>query len=333
VTNEKPICSLSLDLDNQWSYMKTHGDAGWESFPSYLDLVVPRFLEVLDGFGWKITVFVVGQDAALEKNREALQMIADADHEIANHSFSHEPWLHLYTRQQVEDEIDRAAESIENATCSLPRGFRGPGYSLSSDVLNVLTDRDYLYDASTFPTFLGPLARTYYFFKSDLSEDEKTQRKQLFGGVRDGLQPLKPYYWDSGDGSLVEIPVSTMPFLKLPIHFSYQLYLATFSRSIATLYFRASLVMCRLAGLQPSLLLHPLDFLGHEDAPELNFFPSMNIDASRKSDFLKNLLAIVGRHFSVVNMRTHRRNCTDRALPTRQLRTRSPADPSHVANP
>jgi len=40
----KPIASLSLDLDNQWSYMKTHGDAGWELFPSYLDIVIPRVL-------------------------------------------------------------------------------------------------------------------------------------------------------------------------------------------------------------------------------------------------------------------------------------------------
>ena len=38
----KPIASFSLDLDNKWSYMKTHGDAGWESFPSYLDCIVPR---------------------------------------------------------------------------------------------------------------------------------------------------------------------------------------------------------------------------------------------------------------------------------------------------
>ena len=41
----KPLASLSLDLDNKWSYMKTHGDAGWEAFPSYLDIVVPRVLE------------------------------------------------------------------------------------------------------------------------------------------------------------------------------------------------------------------------------------------------------------------------------------------------
>jgi len=169
-TTDKPICSLSLDLDNQWSYMKTHGDPGWETFPSYLDVVVPRFLEILNEFGWKITVFVVGQDAVLEKNREALQMIAAAGHEIGNHSFNHEPWLHLYSKQQVEDEIIRAEEAIENATGQRPRGFRGPGYSLSRETLEVLADRDYLYDASTFPTYLGPLARAYYFMTSDLSE-------------------------------------------------------------------------------------------------------------------------------------------------------------------
>ena len=42
------IASLSLDLDNKWSYMKTHGDAGWDSYPSYIDTFVPRVLEFLD---------------------------------------------------------------------------------------------------------------------------------------------------------------------------------------------------------------------------------------------------------------------------------------------
>ena len=38
----RSLASLSLDLDNKWSYLKTHGDPGWDSFPSYLDVVVPR---------------------------------------------------------------------------------------------------------------------------------------------------------------------------------------------------------------------------------------------------------------------------------------------------
>ena len=43
----KPVASLSLDLDNKWSYMKTHGDSGWDTYPSYLDVVVPRVLAFL----------------------------------------------------------------------------------------------------------------------------------------------------------------------------------------------------------------------------------------------------------------------------------------------
>ena len=47
-----PIASLSLDLDNKWSYLKTHGDPGWEGFPSYFDTVVPRFLSSCGRWTW-----------------------------------------------------------------------------------------------------------------------------------------------------------------------------------------------------------------------------------------------------------------------------------------
>jgi peptidoglycan-N-acetylglucosamine deacetylase len=71
----KSIASLSLDLDNQWAYMKIHGDDGWETFPSYFDVLVPRVLDVLRDADLKITFFIVGQDAALEKNHAALRQI------------------------------------------------------------------------------------------------------------------------------------------------------------------------------------------------------------------------------------------------------------------
>src|SRR5215510_6473885 len=96
----KNIASLSLDLDNQWSYMKTHGDPGWKEFPSYLDVAVPRILEFLRARGLTISFFIVGQDAALERNRAPLRALADAGHEIGNHSFNHEPWLHLYSEAE-----------------------------------------------------------------------------------------------------------------------------------------------------------------------------------------------------------------------------------------
>ena len=154
----KPIASLSLDLDKQWSYMKTHGNAGWESFPSYLDVAVPRRLAFLRERQLTITFFIVGQDAALEKNHEVLRTIADAGHEIGNHSFNHEPWLHLYSEAQLDQELARAEESIELATGARPLGFRGPGFSLSLTTLEVLAGRGYLYDATVFPNLLNPLA-------------------------------------------------------------------------------------------------------------------------------------------------------------------------------
>ncbi len=76
MSSQKPLASLSLDADNKWSYLKTHGDPGWESFPSYLDVLVPRVLNFLAQRKLLITFFVVGQDAALDKNHDALTAIA-----------------------------------------------------------------------------------------------------------------------------------------------------------------------------------------------------------------------------------------------------------------
>jgi hypothetical protein len=302
----KPIASLSLDLDNKWSYMKTHGDAGWESFPSYIDIVVPRVLEFLKKRDLKITFFIVGQDAAIKSNHESLARLPAAGHEIANHSFNHEPWLHLYSEEQLVEEFQKTEDALEQATGRRPLGFRGPGYSLSPTVLKVLADRGYAYDCSTLPTYIAPLARAYYFFKSpEMSDEEREKRKKLFGKFSDGFQGLKPYTWDIGGRPLVEIPVTTMPGIKTPIHASYVIYLSTFSKTAARAYWKTALAACRLAGVQPSLLLHPLDFLSGEDAPELKFFPAMSLPIQEKLDTVSEILASYTNSFDVVNMSEH----------------------------
>ena len=302
----KPIASLSLDLDNQWSYMKTHGDAGWETFPSYLDIVVPRVLAFLKERNLKITFFIVGQDAALGKNHEALSSIAAAGHEIGNHSFNHEPWLHLYSKQELIEEFEKTEAALENVTDKRPVGFRGPGYSLSPTVLEVLAERGYEYDCSTLPTYIAPLARAYYFFKSpQMSDEEREKRKKLFGKLSDGFQTLKPHFVEAAGKNLVEIPVTTFPVIKTPIHASYLLYLSTFSRAAAKMYWRSALSMCKMTGVQPSLLLHPLDFLSGGDIDELKFFPGMNLPIENKLAAVGEILDLYKKNFEVVSMREH----------------------------
>lgn len=301
-----PRMSLSLDLDNQWSYMKTHGDAGWEAFPSYLDAVVDNVLPRLEKHGLTITVFVVGQDAALPKNHRALRAIADAGHEIGNHSFHHEPWLHEQTREAVARELGDADDAITDATGKRPRGFRGPGFSLGPDILRVLVERGYLYDCSTFPTFLGPLARLYYFSQSSgLSDEEKHKRRNLFGNLSDGLRPIDPYLWDVDGRSLLEIPVTTMPVARAPIHMSYLLYLMAVSEPLAKAYLHTTVMACKAAGVEPSFLLHPLDFVSGDVVPALAFFPGMNLPTARKLAWFDSAIELIARHFTVVDMQTH----------------------------
>jgi hypothetical protein len=78
-----------------------------------------------------------------------------------------------------------------------------------------------------------------------------------------------------------------------------------------------------LTGVLPSLLLHPLDFLSGEDAPELEFFPGMNVPAIEKIAFVSRALAIYTAHFDVVPMREH-------ANAVRDLLTASQPQPQEV---
>ncbi len=299
------ISSISLDLDNKWSYMKTHGDVGWEAFPSYLPQVVPTILNVLQSLDAKITFFIVGQDAALPINREPLGAIAAAGHEIANHSFHHEPWLHEYSREQLVEEFERSESAIREVTGAQTIGFRGPGFSYSQKVLEVLSERGYRYDASTFPTFLGPIARAYYMLHSRLTKADRTQRKALFGSAKAGFMSLRPYRWTSFGSQLIEIPVTTMPWIKVPIHFSYVMYLATFSQSLAHRYFKSALMFCWLNRVEPSILLHPLDFLGGDAEPTLAYFPGMSLKTETKVAIARECLASLASYFKVGTMLDH----------------------------
>jgi len=323
----KPTASISLDIDNQWSYMKTHGDAGWEAFPSYLDLLLPRVVDFLAARRLRITFMVVGQDAALDKNREALGILARAGHEIGNHSFKHEPWLHRYTQVAVRDELTRAEEAIERATGVRPRGFRGPGFSVSKLVLETLAQLGYEFDASTFPTYIGPLARAYYFMKSSgMSKQDRDKRKELFGSMRDGLRPLKPYLWALDSSPLLEIPVTTLPGIKTPFHLSYILYLSTFSKALARGYFKAALLACRTSGIEPSLLMHPLDFIGKDDVETLSFFPGMQLSGATKRERVSEYLEDMASLYDVCPMGEHARRLRDGG----KLRTRNLDFPAPV---
>jgi hypothetical protein len=294
--------SVSLDLDNLWAYLKTHGDQDWTSYPSFLPTAVPRLLEVFGEQGLTTTVFAVGADVDREDGAKAVAAISAAGHEVANHSWGHEPWLHRYSRAQLESELVRTEDAIIAAGAPKPIGFRGPGYSVTPDLLALLVERGYSYDASTWPTWIGPIARAYH----NRSVAEGAESDELFGGVSRVLAPVGAYRWRVGrSSSLVELPVTTMPLLRTPIHASYLQQLNQASPKLARGYFRAALRLCLLRGVGPSLLLHPTDVLDATEAPGMEFFPGMAVPSARKTDLLGWVLGELRRHFDLVGTGEH----------------------------
>ena len=79
----------------------------------------------------------------------------------------------------------QAHDAIEAATGGRPRGFRGPGFSLSEGTLAALVELGYRYDASTLPTFIGTAGAGLLLpHRRDLGRGEGAARRPVRGLAR-----------------------------------------------------------------------------------------------------------------------------------------------------
>ena len=158
----KPTLNLSLDLDNKWAYLKAAGRATWKDLPSYLPAACHHIGTCLGQADVHSTIFVVGQDLLNTEDLEAVRGLARLGHDFGNHSFHHEPWLHLYDREKIAYELDKTDELLAQVGGRHSRGFRGPGYSDSPLVHAMLAERGYRYCASQFSSCIGPLRASLF---------------------------------------------------------------------------------------------------------------------------------------------------------------------------
>jgi hypothetical protein len=320
---DKLNANISLDLDNKWSYMKVHGEKGWEKFPSYFDIFIPKALEILDDLNLKITFFIIGQDASIKENQDLIKELTTKGHEVGNHSFKHEAWLHTYTEDELIREILDTEDIITKITGSKPIGFRGPGFSWSPELLKILKDNGYKYDATTLPTFVGPLLRFYYFRTAELSEEEKIKRKIVLGSYKDVFRPNNPFFWDLGRSeSILEIPVTTLPYLRVPFHLNYLIYLSKFSTKLMKFYLNMAISFCKLSKTEPSFLLHPLDIISGDNVPDMSFFPGMDVASSKKVEIFNYVLQKLLDNFNCMPMNQYANEIEQR---TTDLKFKQPA--------
>lgn len=300
--SERPLATLSMDLDDYWSYLRSVGDPAWQGYPSFLTAGLGYAHEVLARLGLHLTAFLIGMDADRPANHAALRALVAAGHEIGCHSYQHDPALALEGRAAIHAELARAEHSIAGVTGVQPRVYRGPSFSYSADLLEVLAERGYRVDASVFPTFLGPLARLYHRYVASAGAAPDPHAPGLFGDMREGLRPLRPFVWQLAAGELLEIPTTTHPGLRIPVHGTYLHFIADRSEALALSYWRSCLYWCRQRGIAPSFLLHMSDFLGHDDVPAGRAIPGMRRSGQQKRAFIQRVLGMLDQSFEVLPM-------------------------------
>lgn len=93
--------------------------------------VTPIILKTLKKYDAKATFFMLGSQAMY--NQKLAKRVADAGHEIGNHSFSHTNLVTL-SNKKIKAEIKRTNEEIERATGEKPTLFRPPYGSINQRV-------------------------------------------------------------------------------------------------------------------------------------------------------------------------------------------------------
>ncbi|MBF0192603.1 MAG: polysaccharide deacetylase family protein [Magnetococcales bacterium] len=214
---------------------------------------IPRVLAFLDEMDAKATFFVIADRLRDPEVRAAVREMAACGHEIANHSLHHRHLIHLSHAESLEDTRHSTA-LLEETTGQKVIGYRGPSLTTNPHMPAILTELGYRYDSTINPTHLFIFEWIYL----SLHHASRRNRPELFY-FRHMFAPSAPYFC-AGDslfrrdpqGALLEIPVSTVPWLRVPFYPTFH-FLFPFSFSwFKSLYLRNT---------PPVLIAHVLDFL------------------------------------------------------------------------
>ena len=219
-----PIVSVSVDLDPVECYFRIHALPGGPADGIrhvILRRCLPRLADLFACHGVHATFFVVGRDIEEDaEGREILADLAGAGHELASHTHTHPYDLVRLSRSGIAEEIDRAHAAITAVCGRPPVGFRAPGYEISAELIDLLCQRGYRYDSSTFP------AIPYYLAKAavmGLIRLAGRRSGSILGSPAVLRAPREPYRpavgspYQRGEQPILELPITVSPWLRLHV--------------------------------------------------------------------------------------------------------------------
>lgn len=248
------IASVSVDLDGLGCYAAIHGldpavldDAALRAVP---EVAVSRLCALFAGLGVPATFFVIGRELSI--STAGIKAAFAAGHEIASHSFAHDYALSRLPAADIARDLELAEEAIFSAVGARPRGFRAPGYTLSRALLEVIAARGYAYDSSLLPS------PPYYALKAaamGLLAARGRRSHSILGAPAQLFAARRPHLRHG----VRELPVATLPLLRLPV-------IGTVALGVAP-FLGALLSRGAFAGGHFNLELHGIDLLDASDVP------------------------------------------------------------------
>ncbi|MFH0870500.1 MAG: polysaccharide deacetylase family protein [archaeon] len=175
-----------------------------------------KLLKLLRNHNAKATFFVTGYFA--EREPKLVKKIHDEGHEVASHSYKDVSHYDL-SPEEIKRSVERADKIIKKIIGKKPYGFRTPQFSITQPLSREIIRQGYSYDSSTNPAIF-PRYR-----KITVQNDE-----------------------------MIEIPVSSMPIMKLPISWLWM-------RNIGLWWTKLGVWLNLKLGRDAVLYFHPWEFV------------------------------------------------------------------------
>ena len=280
---------IHVDCDDLWVYRQDYRlPIPDEPSDSVYREALPRLMALFDDVGVKATFFVVGRDVETGATREFLQAALQRGHAVANHSFSHSSTFGSAPLRERLDEVRRTHDEIGSAVNACPIGFRAPGYSFDTGLRDGLAQLGYRYDSTSYP---GCTPRAM-----SLVMRLKGSRKKLGASSRRVFGAMPNWYGDVPlPSDLVEIPILTPTPLRLPVH-------TTALFTLGKAYTRALFETLKRTRPKGVFLVHAIDGLSVEDAPELKILPTLAKPLPDRLAVIRNFLEVSRRHSPVTTV-------------------------------
>ena len=289
--DKKSFATIQVDLDGLWTNLQYYGHESLVSPDIVFESSLRRYLDLFEEFGIKATFFVVGKDIEIPEKRALLKEAVERGHELANHTYSHLFGFRKLSQEEKIKEIKKTEELIFSITGRKPVGFKAPGYDSDSRLIELLSSNNYLYDSSIIPTFAYPLLmRINHIFSGGVKRTHGPKWSWVFA-------PNKPYFpslkkeWKRGKANILEVPCTTMPFFKVPIHM-------TFAIKLGYPYFKWSYELVRKTGLSLNYEFHAADLSDMVSDSRLGHLNGVPIE--KRIRLIRKILTNITRDYEIV---------------------------------